>query len=118
MLNTALANVLLLVAELCFWYQLSNLHQEWAERPVGERNSQTNITGGHSTGVKMQQLVMPAGQFALPRTQNASHMRLAHFPLPSIVPLVPLLLLWLQSFLFVNYSYIRKIDSTVTIILY
>ena len=113
MLNTALANALLLAAELCFWYQLSHVRHEWAEM---QYDLQTNRSGAHRTDIKRQQLVMPAGQIALPRTQNATHVLMARLPLPSIIPMVPVLLLWLQSLVYINYSYKRMIDSTVTLI--
>ena len=100
MLNTALANALLLVAELCFWYQLSHVQPEWAERPIEQDDSKTNRTGGNSTETEMH-LLKPTCQY--PQTQNASR-----YPLPWIVSLLPVFLVWLQSFLFVNYSYICR----------
>ena len=127
MLNTALANVLLLAAELCFWYQLANVRHEWAEMSP---ESQTNTTGDNSTCAEMQfeslnntqcnntvqpalRLVMPAGQIALPLTQNGTHLLLAHFPMSWLLPITPVVLFWLQCFVFVNYSYIRKIGDAV-----
>ena len=107
MLNTALANALLLVTELCFWYQLAHVRHEGTESPVGSGDSQANETGGNSTSADLQQ---SAFQLSLPRIQNASR-----YPLPWIVPLLPVFILWLQSLLFVNYkfTYLRNIDKTV-----
>ena len=71
MLNTALVNIILLAAELCFWYQLSHVQPEWAEMPFEQDDSQANRTGINSTGAETQ-LELPAGHLLFPQTQNAS----------------------------------------------
>lgn len=106
MLNTALANALL-ATELLFWYQLSNRHFEWVNMPVGRGNSNANGAGGIRTTAE-KHLELPAGQAALPRAQNASHVLIERYPLPLIVPLLPVYHLWLQSLLVDNYSLIVR----------
>ena len=112
MINIAIANGLLLTAELLFWYQLSKMRQEWRLMPVNLELLQANGTESNSTDAELQAFRRDL-PYTLPAKSNVTNLLFTDFPLSMTMPTWPVFILWLQSFLVVNYSHIRKLDNTV-----